>query len=149
MPIPNRLAKLKIFLFYTLPSPNRSPFFPLAGKKTSPHHPLHHPYVLDAVQKSGLAANTQAGMPKLPATGPDGNYPALEYAQASLARDIIGTRRRLGLSQAELARRAGIPPESLNRVERAKTNPTIKTVDKIDRALRAAEQGQMAGTSAR
>ena len=79
-------------------------------------------------------------MPSLPSMGPDGNYPALEYARASLARDIISTHRRLGLSQVELARRAGIPPESLNRVERARTNPTIKTVEKIDRALKAAEK---------
>jgi DNA-binding XRE family transcriptional regulator len=80
----------------------------------------------------------EADMPPLPSIGPDGSYPALEYARAALARDIISTRRRLGLSQVELARRAGIPPESLNRVERARTNPTIKTVEKIDRALRAA-----------
>ncbi len=83
---------------------------------------------------------TVEDMPSLPAKGPDGNYPALEYARAALARDIISTRRRLGLSQVELARRAGIPPESLNRVERARTNPTIKTVEKIDRALKAAEK---------
>ena len=82
----------------------------------------------------------EADMPSLPSMGLDGNYPALEYARASLARDIISTRRRLGLSQVELARRAGIPPESLNRVERARTNPTIKTVEKIDRALKAAEK---------
>ena len=55
---------------------------------------------------------TVEDMPSLPARGPDGNYPALEYARAVLARDIISTRRRLGLSQVELARRAGIPPES-------------------------------------
>ncbi len=83
---------------------------------------------------------TVEDMPSLPAKGPDGNYPALEHARAALARDIISTRRRLGLSQVELARRAGIPPESLNRVERARTNPTIKTVEKIDRALKAAEK---------
>ena len=56
-------------------------------------------------------------MPRLPALGADGNYPALEYARASLAREIIRTRRRLGLSQVELARRAGIPPERLNRLD--------------------------------
>jgi DNA-binding XRE family transcriptional regulator len=83
---------------------------------------------------------TVEDMPSLPVKGPDGNYPALEHARAALARDIISTRRRLGLSQVELARRAGIPPESLNRVERARTNPTIKTVEKIDRALKAAEK---------
>jgi predicted transcriptional regulator len=64
----------------------------------------------------------------------------LEYARASLARKIIRDRRKLGLSQAELTRRAGIPAESLNRLEHAKTNPTLKTVEKIDHALRAVEK---------
>jgi transcriptional regulator with XRE-family HTH domain len=70
---------------------------------------------------------------------PDGNYPALEYVAASLARDIISARRRVGLSQAELARRAGIRVETLNRIERMKDPPSVRTVEKIDRALKAAE----------
>ena len=94
---------------------------------------------LSLVERANMAV-PQAAMPPLPRLGADGNYPALEYARASLARKIIRDRRRLGLSQAELARRAGIPPESLNRLERSKTNPTIKTVEKIDRALKAAEK---------
>lgn len=94
---------------------------------------------LSLVERANMAV-PEVAMPPLPRLGADGNYPALEYARASLARKIIRDRRRLGLSQAELARRAGIPPESLNRLERAKTNPTIKTVEKIDRALKAAEK---------
>lgn len=93
----------------------------------------------ELMRRAGMAP-VDTDMPPLPAMGADGNYPALEYTRASLSRDIIKTRRRLGLSQVELARRAGIPPESLNRVERAKTNPTIKTVEKIDRALKVAEK---------
>ena len=59
--------------------------------------------------------------------------------RASLALKIIRDRRRLGLTQAELARRAGIRPESLNRIERGTVSPSIPTVEKIDRALKKAE----------
>jgi DNA-binding XRE family transcriptional regulator len=77
--------------------------------------------------------------PLLPAPLPDGNYPALEYVRASIAQDIIRHRRRLGLTQVELARRAGIRPETLNRVEQGKHSPSLATVEKIDRALKRAE----------
>ena len=53
--------------------------------------------------------------------------------------DIIRACRKLGLSQAELARRAGIRPETLNRIEQGKRSASVATVDKIDRALRKAE----------
>jgi DNA-binding XRE family transcriptional regulator len=78
--------------------------------------------------------------PLLPELDADGNYPALEYSRVSLARKIIRHRRKLGLSQAELARRAGIRPESLNRIEQGHVVPSIRTVDKIDKALRQAEE---------
>jgi DNA-binding XRE family transcriptional regulator len=67
-----------------------------------------------------------------------GNYPAVEYARASLARKIIKARRTAGLSQVELARRAGIRPETLNRIEKGKTTPDVATIAKIDRALETA-----------
>jgi transcriptional regulator with XRE-family HTH domain len=41
-----------------------------------------------------------------------------------------------------LARRAGIRPETLNRIEQAKRSPSVATVEKIDRALKAAEAEQ-------
>ena len=77
--------------------------------------------------------------PLAPEPDADGNYPALEYSRVSLARKIIRHRRRLGLTQADLARRAGIRPESLNRIEQGHVSPSIRTVEKIDRALREAE----------
>ena len=80
------------------------------------------------------------GLPPLPALDADGHYPAMEHAKISLARKIIRDRKRLGLSQVELARRAGIAPESLNRLEHGKANATIQTIEKIDVALRAAEK---------
>jgi DNA-binding XRE family transcriptional regulator len=77
--------------------------------------------------------------PLMPSPDADGNYPAVEYARASLARKIIRHRRRVGLSQAELARRTGIRPETLCRVEQGDRSASVRTVDKIDKALREAE----------
>lgn len=84
------------------------------------------------------------GLPPLPEPDADGNYPAVEYLDVTIARDIIRSRRRAGLSQAELARRAGIRVETLNRIEKVKVTPSVATVDKIDRALKAAEVGKAA-----
>ena len=77
--------------------------------------------------------------PLMPERNADGTYPAVEYARASLARKIIRHRRRLGLSQAELARRAGIAAETLNRIEQGKRTPSVASIEKIDKALREAE----------
>lgn len=79
--------------------------------------------------------------PTLPKLDAHGNYPAVEYARASLARKIIKARRMAGLSQAELARRAKIRPETLNRIERGKTSPDTSTIAKIERALEMARGG--------
>ena len=76
---------------------------------------------------------------ELPPAGADGNYPALRTMQVLIARDIVRARQRLGLSQAELARRAGIRVETLNRIEAGKHSPSIPTVDKIDRAFKRAK----------
>jgi DNA-binding XRE family transcriptional regulator len=85
-----------------------------------------------------LAAQAaEGGWPELPKPDAQGEYPAVEYARASLARKIIKTRRMAGLSQAELARRAGIRPETLNRIEKGKTTPDVATIAKIERAFEA------------
>jgi ribosome-binding protein aMBF1 (putative translation factor) len=52
-----------------------------------------------------------------------------------LARKIIRARRAAGLSQAELARRAAIRPETLNRIEKGKTTPDTATNIKLERVL--------------
>jgi DNA-binding XRE family transcriptional regulator len=80
-----------------------------------------------------------ARLPVLPEPNADGNYPAIEYARASLARKIILRREALGWTQAELARRSGVRVETLCRVETGKVTPALGTVDKLDRALRAGE----------
>lgn len=79
------------------------------------------------------------GMPALPRPDADGTIDALTYSRASIARDIIRDRQRLGLTQAELARRSGIRPETLNRIEKLKTSPATRILERIDTALRAAE----------
>jgi ribosome-binding protein aMBF1 (putative translation factor) len=85
------------------------------------------------------AMETLVKMPDFPQARQDGNYPAREFMRVSIARDIIKERARLGLSQAELARRARVRVETLNRIESGKHTPTVPTIDKIDRALKAAE----------
>lgn len=77
--------------------------------------------------------------PALPAPNERGNYPALESMRALLAIDVVRSRRALGWSQAELARRAGVRPETLNRIEQGKHAPSVSTIDKLDRALQAGE----------
>jgi len=79
-----------------------------------------------------------ADLPPLPAPDADGDYPAVEYARASLARKIIRDRVAVGLTQRELAKRAGIRFEHLCRIETGKHIPSVPTIDKIDRALKRA-----------
>jgi ribosome-binding protein aMBF1 (putative translation factor) len=80
-------------------------------------------------------AAKDADLPPLPKPLPNGNYDAVAYARASLARKLIRDRRAAGLSQAELARRAGLRVETLNRIEKLKLTPSVATVEKLDRAL--------------
>jgi ribosome-binding protein aMBF1 (putative translation factor) len=77
----------------------------------------------------------ESELPPMPKRLPNGNYPALETLRVSIARGIVISRKAAGLSQAELARRAGIRPETLNRIEKAKVMPDEATVTKIERAL--------------
>ena len=86
-------------------------------------------------------AGAEVDWPALPKGDARGNYPAVEYARASLARKIIKARRQAGLTQADLARRAAIRPETLNRIEKGKTTPDTATIAKIERALEAGQAG--------
>ena len=85
------------------------------------------------------AGDDSPELPDLPKPNAAGHIPAVEYAQASLARKLIRRRWQIGLSQAELARRAGIRPETLNRIEKGKSTPDTSTVEKLVRALERAE----------
>jgi DNA-binding XRE family transcriptional regulator len=95
--------------------------------------------MLDEATYEALLRKADLWEPDLPTPDADGNYPALEVVAVLQARDILRARRKLGLSQVELARRAGIRPETLNRIEQGKNKPSIPTIAKIDRALRQAD----------
>lgn len=86
-----------------------------------------------------LAAEAvEADLPPLPPADANGNCDALEYVRASLARNLIRTRRSAGLSQEALAKLAGVRQETISRLESGKHSPNVRTVDKIDRALKKA-----------
>lgn len=76
-------------------------------------------------------------LPRLPKADSNGDVPAVEYGRKLLARRLVLARRRAGLTQVELARRAKIRVETLNRLEKGKHNPDEATFNKIERALRA------------
>jgi ribosome-binding protein aMBF1 (putative translation factor) len=96
--------------------------------------------VLEPAEYERLRQKADEWEPLLPAPDANGNYPAVEALRVSLARKIIRHRRRVGLTQRELARRAGIRPETLNRIEHAVKTPSVATIEKLERALQEAEK---------
>jgi DNA-binding XRE family transcriptional regulator len=94
--------------------------------------------MLEEAEYDRLLHKADEWEPRLPEPDADGNYPAVAYAVVSLARKIIRHRRRVGLSQAELARRAGMRPETLCRIEQGERIPSVRIVEKIQQALRDA-----------
>ena len=62
---------------------------------------------------------------------------ALEFTAWSIGRHLRRLRRKAGLSQAQVAARAKIRVETLSRLENGHGNPTVKTVERILRALGA------------
>ena len=96
--------------------------------------------MIDEAAYEALLRKADLWEPDLPAPDGNGNYPALEALAVVQARDVLRARRKLGLSQVELARRAGVRPETLNRIEQGRNKPSVPTLAKIDRALSAAAQ---------
>ena len=77
-------------------------------------------------------------LPPLPEADDDGNRPGLEYILATIARDIARERKALGLTQEQLSKLSGVRAETLSRIESAQHSPTVRTVEKIERALKHA-----------
>jgi DNA-binding XRE family transcriptional regulator len=87
----------------------------------------------------------RAGVPcQSPPIEEDASSPGLGLDRSSLAQKLVRRRRAAGLSQAKLARRAGVRPETLNRIERGRTTPDFATVRKLVVAMNTAEQEQAA-----
>lgn len=70
----------------------------------------------------------------------EGRGDGLEVDPMSLAEKLVRRRRVVGMSQAELARQAGIRPETLNRIERGRTVPDFATIRKLVVAMNEAER---------
>ncbi len=83
----------------------------------------------------------QAGVPSADVP-PDkaASSSGLDMDQPALAQKLVARRRSAGLSQAELARRAGVRPETLNRIERGRTTPDFATIRKLVVAMNDAER---------
>lgn len=53
-----------------------------------------------------------------------------------LGENIKKSRRKMGISQEELAEKAKIDPKSIVQIEAGKRNPTLKTIRKIASSLK-------------
>jgi len=74
--------------------------------------------------------------PDFPPIDNDGTCEASPFVRASIARDIIRERRGLGLTQVQLAKLAGIRQETLSRLESGKHKPNVRTIERIEAALK-------------
>jgi ribosome-binding protein aMBF1 (putative translation factor) len=85
-----------------------------------------------------VPASEYRRMQSAPGASPGGAIDALAFADATIAKSIVRDRQSVGLTQRELADRAGIRVEVLNRAERGVVVPSVRTLTKIENALMAA-----------
>ena len=83
-----------------------------------------------------LLDDADPDLPALPPADENGHYPAIETARVIIARQVIRGRKAAGWTQAELAARAGVRQETISRIETGKHSPGLKTLAKIDGALK-------------
>jgi len=81
-----------------------------------------------------MAAAAGVTLPQLPQPNKRGNYPS-DAIRVTIARDLIADRLAAGLTQEELAERAGVSVGTISRLEGGKHKPQAATVEKLDRAL--------------
>jgi DNA-binding XRE family transcriptional regulator len=81
-------------------------------------------------------------MPRLPKPAKDGSVPAIEFARADIAREIVRRRIAAGMTQQELAKRVGVRPETISRLEAGKHIPRTETIERIDRTLPALKRSE-------
>jgi DNA-binding XRE family transcriptional regulator len=83
-----------------------------------------------------LLEDRDPDLPPLPLADENGHYAAIETARVIIARQVIRGRKAAGWTQAELAARAGVRQETIARIETGEHAPGLKTMAKIDLALR-------------
>jgi len=93
-------------------------------------------------QSAGEVVLDDDQLPPLPVPDAKGRFPAIEYARASLARNLIRDRKSVGLTQQRLADLSGLRQETIARLETGKHSASPKTVDAIEKALYAERQKQ-------
>src|SRR5829696_4807907 len=96
-------------------------------------------YVLVEAGEFERLVGTRLGLPSMPQADNAGNVDAVQYARASIAREIITRREAAGLTQTDLARAAGVRVETVNRIENAMHTADVATISKLDAALSAAQ----------
>ncbi len=96
---------------------------------------LREAALLKLCQRARVQAAASAGSGSRAPGTPD----EIELDGQKLARRLVLRRKRAGLGQAELARRAGIRVETLNRLERGKTTPDFSTIRRLVEAMNQAE----------
>jgi ribosome-binding protein aMBF1 (putative translation factor) len=94
-------------------------------------------------REAGREATEDSALPAFPESDTSGRFPALEYTRVQFARNLIGQRKALGLSQQQLADLAGVRPETVSRLESGRHTISGKTAQKLEHAL-AAEQKRRA-----
>ncbi len=89
-------------------------------------------------REAGVAADDDEELPPLPEPDANGRVPAVAYARASLARDLIRARKGAGMSQRQLAEASGVRQETISRLEGSKHAASARTVDRLLGAIEAA-----------
>jgi transcriptional regulator with XRE-family HTH domain len=73
--------------------------------------------------------------PPRPPPRPPGDSPPAAPAIVILGANLRRARQRAGLTQAELAQRAGLAQPAISLIEAGQANPTVQTLQQIADAL--------------
>jgi ribosome-binding protein aMBF1 (putative translation factor) len=94
----------------------------------------------DAIERrTGRRSTRSSGSPKVM----DGNY-TIEHVRVSLANKVSQQRKAAGLTQAELAKRAGVRVETISRLESGLHMPGVRRFEKIERVLKRSGKSRAA-----